>query len=146
VFNRIKQEVNKMENIKYISAVIGAGISFVFGGWNTLLNILLAFVILDYVSGFIAAAIAGKLNSNVGMKGIARKVAVFFVVAVAHMMDVALGYDGHMLRDATIFFFLANEALSILENVGRIGVPVPRTLQKAIDILRDKSGEKGGDK
>ncbi|WP_153124693.1 phage holin family protein [Peribacillus tepidiphilus] len=133
-----------MEIIKYISAGIGAGISFVFGGWHTLLSILLAFVILDYVSGFIAAGIEGKLNSSVGMKGIAKKVAVFFVVAVAHMMDVALGYDGHILRDATIFFFLANEALSILENVGRIGVPIPSALQKAVDILSDKS--KGEDK
>lgn len=130
-----------MESIRYISAGIGAVISFVFGGWHTLLSILLAFVILDYVSGFIAAGIKGKLNSEVGMKGIAKKVAVFFVVAVAHMMDVALGYDGHVLRDATIFFFLTNEALSILENVGRIGVPIPRVLQKAIDILNEK-GEK----
>lgn len=132
-----------MENTKYISAGVGAVISFVFGGWNTLLSILLAFVILDYVSGFIAAGTEGKLNSSVGMKGIAKKVGVFFVVAVAHMLDVALDYDGHILRDATIFFFLANEALSILENVGRIGVPIPRVLQKAIDILSDKSDEKG---
>ena len=129
-----------MENIiKYASAGIGAFVSFMFGGWSTLLSILLAFVVIDYVSGFFAAGIEGKLNSSTGMKGIAKKVAVFFVVAVAHMMDVALGYDGHILRDATIFFFLANEALSILENAGRIGVPVPGALKKAIDILNEKS-------
>jgi len=136
-----------VENIiKYASAGIGAVISFAFGGWHTLLSILLAFVILDYVSGFFAAGIEGKLNSSTGMKGIAKKVAVFFVVAVAHMMDVALGYDGHILRDATIFFFLANEALSILENAGRIGVPVPGALKKAIDILNEKSEREGEDK
>lgn len=129
--------------IKYASAGIGAVISFVFGGWSTLLSILLAFVVIDYVSGFVAAGIEGKLSSNIGMKGIAKKVAVFFVVAVAHMMDVALGYDGHILRDATIFFFLANEALSILENAGRIGVPVPGALKKAIDILNEKSEGEG---
>jgi len=129
--------------IKYVSAGIGAVISFAFGGWHTLLSILLAFVILDYVSGFFASGIEGKLNSSIGMRGIVKKVAVFFVVAVAHMMDVALGYDGHILRDATIFFFLANEALSILENAGRIGVPVPGALKKAIDILNEKS-EGGG--
>lgn len=133
-----------MENvIKYISAVFGAVISFAFGGWSTLLSILLAFVVIDYVSGFVAAGIEGKLNSSNGMRGIAKKVAVFFVVAVAHMMDVALGYDGHILRDATIFFFLANEALSILENAGRIGVPVPGALKKAIDILNEKSEGEG---
>lgn len=127
-----------MENIKYVSAGIGAVISFAFGGWSNLLSILLVFVILDYVSGFFAAGIEGKLNSSTGMRGIAKKVAVFFVVAVAHMMDVTLGYDGHILRDATIFFFLANEALSILENASRIGVPVPGALKKAIDILNEK--------
>jgi toxin secretion/phage lysis holin len=125
--------------IKYVSAGIGAFVSFMFGGWSTLLSILLAFVVIDYVSGFVAAGIEGKLNSSNGMRGIAKKVAVFFVVAVAHMLDVALGYDGHILRDATIFFFLANEALSILENAGRIGVPVPGALKKAIDILNEKS-------
>lgn len=132
--------------IKIFSAGIGASISFLFGGWHTLLSILLAFVILDYVSGFFAAGIEGKLNSSTGMRGIAKKVAVFFVVTIAHMMDVALGYDGHILRDATIFFFLANEALSILENVGRIGVPIPGILNKAIDILNDKGNDKGEDK
>lgn len=126
-------------NIKYISAAIGSFVSFMFGGWSTLLSILLAFIVIDYVSGFVAAGIEGKLSSSNGMRGIAKKVAVFFVVAVAHMMDVALGYDGHILRDATIFFFLANEALSILENAGRIGVPVPGALKKAIDILNEKS-------
>ncbi|MGR6117294.1 phage holin family protein [Aeribacillus composti] len=133
-----------MENIiKYVSAGIGAFVSFMFGGWSPLLSILLAFVVIDYVSGFVAAGIEGKLNSSTGMKGIAKKVAVFFVVAVAHMMDVALGYDGHILRDATIFFFLANEALSILENAGRIGVPIPGALKKAIDILNEKSEGEG---
>lgn len=128
-----------MENIiKHVSAGIGAVISFAFGGWSNLLSILLAFVVIDYVSGFVAAGIEGKLNSSTGMKGIAKKVAVFFVVAVAHMMDVALGYDGHILRDATIFFFLANEALSILENAGRIGVPVPGVLRKAVETLHSK--------
>lgn len=139
----LKRSVKMESIIKYASAGIGAVISFVFGGWSTLLSILLAFVVIDYVSGFVAAGIEGKLSSNIGMKGIAKKVAVFFVVAVAHMMDVALGYDGHILRDATIFFFLANEALSILENAGRIGVPVPGALKKAIDILNEKSEGEG---
>jgi len=139
----LERRISVENIIKYVSAGIGAVISFAFGGWSTLLSILLAFVILDYVSGFVAAGIEGKLNSSNGMRGIAKKVAVFFVVAVAHMMDVALGYDGHILRDATIFFFLANEALSILENAGRIGVPVPGALKKAIDILNEKS-EGGG--
>lgn len=126
---------------KWFQSIVAAGgalASYLFGGWSALLGILITFVIIDYVSGFIAAGIEGNLNSSRGMKGIAKKVAVFFVVAVAHMMDIALGYDSHILRDATIFFFLANEALSILENVGRMGVSIPPVLQKAIDVLNEK--------
>lgn len=124
--------------IKYLSAGIGAIISFTFGGWNTLLSILLAFVVIDYISGVVASGIEAKLKSSTGMKGIAKKVAVFIIVAVAHMLDIALGYEGHILRDATIFFYIANEVLSILENVGRIGLPIPSVLQKAIDVLNEK--------
>src|SRR5690606_32556064 len=129
---------------QFIVAFGGATASFLFGGWSALLSILLAFVVIDYLTGIIAAGVEGKLNSTVGLKGIAKKVAVFFVVAAAHMLDTALGYDGHVLRDATIFFYIANEALSILENVGRIGLPIPSVLQKAIDILNEKG--KGDEK
>jgi toxin secretion/phage lysis holin len=125
--------------IKTISAFIGAVTSFLFGEWSPLLGILVALVFIDYASGVGAAGIEGKLNSSVGMKGIARKVAIFLIVAVAHMLDVSLGYEGNILRDATIFFYLANEVLSILENAGRIGLPIPSILRKAIDVLNEKS-------
>lgn len=129
-----------MENIyKFAMAVLGGLVGFVFGGWTTLLGILLSVVVADLLTGIIASGIEGKLNSSKGMKGIAKKVVVFFVVAVAHMLDIALGYNGNILRDATIFFFLANESLSILENVARIGVPIPGVLKRAIDILNEKS-------
>jgi toxin secretion/phage lysis holin len=73
------------------------------------------------------------------MVGIAKKVFIFAMVAVAHLIDTALG-DAHLLRDATIFFYLANELLSIIENVGRIGLPVPTPIQKAVEVLKGKSG------
>jgi len=98
---------------------------------------LLTFVVLDYVTGFLAAAKEGKLNSEVGLWGIAKKVAIFFVVAVAHLVDTALG-DAHLFRDAAIFFYLANELLSITENTGRLGVPIPAAIQRAVEILRGK--------
>ena len=128
--------------IKIVSAVAGAVISFFFGGWNVLLTILLSSVAIDYITGVIAAGMEGKLNSTIGLKGIAKKVAIFFVVAVAHMLDIALGNDMHVLRNATIFFYIANEVLSIFENVGRIGIPIPGVLEKAIHVLNEKS-EKG---
>jgi toxin secretion/phage lysis holin len=127
-----------MENLfKTIVAIGGAVASYLFGGWSSLLSILLTFVVLDYVTGFAAAAKEGKLNSEVGMWGIAKKVGIFAIVAAAHLVDTALG-DAHLFRDAAIFFFLANELLSVIENAGRIGVPIPPVLQQAVEVLRGK--------
>jgi toxin secretion/phage lysis holin len=130
----------KYENIfKTITAFGGALASYLFGGWSALLGILLAFVIFDYITGVIAAAIEGKLSSNVGLKGIAKKVAIFVIVAVANLVDRALG-NAHIFRDATIFFYLANELLSIIENVGRSGIPIPEVIKKAVAVLQGKGG------
>jgi len=124
--------------VKPVVAVSGAAASYLFGGWSSLLSILLTFVVLDYVTGFAAAAKEGRLNSEVGLWGIARKVAIFAVVAVAHLVDSALG-DAHLFRDAAVFFYLANELLSITENLGRVGAPIPPAVQRAVEILRGKS-------
>lgn len=127
-----------MENVvKTVVAVGGATASFLFGGWSSLLSILLAFVVIDYLSGVVAAGKEGKLSSEVGLWGISKKVAIFGVVAVAHLIDTVLG-DAHLFRDAAIFFYLANEVLSIIENAGRIGVPVPPVLEKAVAVLKSK--------
>jgi toxin secretion/phage lysis holin len=132
----------KYENIsKTICSVGGALASYLFGGWSALLEILLAFVAIDYITGVIAAGIEGKLNSSIGWKGIAKKVGIFVIVAVANLVDRALG-DAHIFRDATIFFYLANELLSIIENTGRIGLPVPDAIQKAVAILKGKGDVK----
>ena len=127
-----------MENLfKTLVAIGGAAASYLFGGWSALLTILLTFVVLDYVTGVVAAAKEGKLNSETGAWGIAKKVGTFVVVAVAHLVDSALG-DAHLFRDAAIFFFLANELLSVIENAGRIGVPIPPVMQRAVEVLRGK--------
>lgn len=127
------------ENIfKTICSIGGALASYLFGGWSALLGVLLAFVVTDYITGVLAAGVEGKLNSSIGWKGISRKVMIFVLVAMAHLVDTALG-DTSVFRDATIFFYLANELLSIVENTGRIGLPVPDTIQKAVAILKGKS-------
>ena len=128
-----------MENVvKTIVAVAGAVTSYLFGGWSALLNILLTFVVADYLTGVTAAAKEGRLNSEVGAWGIVRKVGIFAIVALAHLVDTALG-DAHLFRDASIFFFLANELLSVIENLGRVGVPIPPVIQRAVEVLRGKS-------
>jgi len=123
---------------QFIVAFGGAAASFLFGGWSALLSILLAFVVIDYITGCIASGVHGKLNSQIGWKGIAKKVAIFFIVAVAHMVDVALGGETSMFRDAAIFFYLANEVLSITENAGKIGIPIPDRLLNAVEVLKGK--------
>ena len=116
---------------------LGAVGGFLFGGWSAVLSILLAFVIADYVTGIMAGYVEGKLNSKVGFKAIPKKVMIFILVAVAHLIDNALG-ENHMFRDAVIFFYIGNELISILENAGRIGVPVPEQLKQAIQVLKGK--------
>ena len=117
-------------------ALCGGAVSYLYGGWSSLLGILLAFVVIDYVTGFVAAGTEGKLSSEVGLKGIAKKVFIFVMVAVAHLADQAIGTE--IIRDAAIFFYLANELLSITENSGRIGLPVPPFITQAVAILKGK--------
>lgn len=100
---------------------------------------MLVFVILDYLTGIAAAGMTGKLESNVGMFGIARKVFIFAMVSVAHLVDGVLG-DGHLFRDAVAFFYIANELLSIIENGGKLGAPIPPVIRQAIEVLKGKGG------
>ncbi len=125
---------------KTIVALSGGAASYLFGGWSSLLGILLAFVAIDYITGFVAAGIEGKLSSNVGLKGIAKKVFIFVMVSVAHLADQAIGPETLpiLIRDAAIFFYLANELLSIIENSGRIGLPVPPIITQAVEVLKGK--------
>lgn len=133
-----------MENMLKMALAIGGGIaSFLFGGWSAGLQTLLVFVAIDYLTGVVAAGKEGQLSSNVGMKGIAKKVMIFFVVAVAHQVDLLLG-DGHVFRDAAATFYIANEAISILENAGRIGVPIPEKIHQAIETLKGREKNKNG--
>jgi toxin secretion/phage lysis holin len=122
------------------STVTGATVGYLFGGWDALLQILLVFVCIDYISGLLASGVEGRLSSKVGFKGIAKKVMIFALVAVAHMIDKALG-ESHIFRDSVIFFYLGNELISILENAGRTGLPVPDQIKSAVQVLKGK-GEK----
>lgn len=128
-----------MDNVwKFVVALAGVAVTYLFGGWSTLLGILLTFVIIDYLMGVIAAAKEGKLKSQVGLVGIAKKVFIFAIIAVAHQIDTILG-ESHLFRDATIFFYIANELISIIENAGRIGLPLPEPIRNAVEILRKRN-------
>lgn len=127
-----------MENTFKILAGIGGGLaSYLWGGWSALLQTLVIFIILDYVFAVIVAGAQGELNSKVGFKGIAKKIAILVLVAVAHQVDRVLG-DGTFIRDSVIFFYLANELLSIIETVGKTNLPIPGVLKKAVETLNNK--------
>lgn len=127
---------------KSIAAALGAVASYLWGGWSVALQTLFVFIVIDYVTGVIAAGKHGELSSYAGMKGIGRKAMIFVFVTMGHMADIhASGGQLHLFRDGVITFFIANEGLSILENAGRMGVPVPEIVKKAVEAFR-KKGDK----
>ncbi len=130
---------------KAMFAVGATLLQFLFGGWSLPLQILVAFIVIDYMSGVIAAYVGKRLDSRVGVRGIARKVGFLVLVAVAHLLDQAAGLGTPVLKTATVWFLIANEGISITENLGEIGVPIPKSLQEALRRLRDDEGPPGGD-
>ena len=122
---------------KLACSLIGGIIGFMFGELDGLITALIVFVTIDYVTGFICAWAEKKLSSEVGAKGIAKKVFIFFLVAVANVIDTQILKEGSTLRTAVIFYYLANEGLSIVENAARLGLPVPDKLKTALEQLTD---------
>lgn len=125
----------------YIVRSVPQVITFFFGGGSILLQVLLWFTIFDYVTGILVAGYRGKLRSDIGFKGIGRKIAIFILVAVAHQADFIMG-NQNLVRDAVIFFYLANELISILENFVQMDVKVPLVLKNLVDVFRSNAGEK----
>ena len=132
-----------------IVGIIGSAIASAFGGWTTGLTTLVIFMAIDYVTGLIVAGVfhkstkteTGTLESRAGFKGLCRKGAMLLVALVAYRLDLAVGTA--YIKDAVIIAFIANEAISIIENAGLMGVPMNDTLKNAIDVLQKKgSGSK----
>ena len=128
-----------MDNIlKNILAGVCTVLSFLFGDMEGLMVALVALIILDYISGVIAAAVEKRLSSEVGAKGIAKKIFMLLIVALANIVDINVIGDGHVLKTVTVVFYICNECISLIENAGRIGVPVPKKLLDVLEQLRDK--------
>ncbi|WP_286166332.1 phage holin family protein [Bacillus sp. E(2018)] len=116
---------------------LGAVASFLFGTPGMLFKTLVLFIVLDYLTGMAASAYEGRLNSKEGFRGILKKMIIFAIVAAAHSLDQLLG--GNYIHSATIFFYLSNELLSIIENAGRMNVPIPEFIKNAVSLLRQKN-------
>ncbi len=130
-----------------IIGAVGGFVTALFGGWDTALMTLIIFMAIDYVSGLIVAGVfhaskktdTGTLESRAGWKGLCRKCMTLLFVLIATRLDMVIGTT--YIRDAVCIAFIANELISIVENAGLMGVPIPTILQKAIDILQKKSDE-----
>ena len=129
--------------MKLTFSAIGGWLGYFLGGCDGLMYALLVFVIIDYITGVMCAVNDHKLSSAVGFRGICRKILIFLLVGLAHILDVyVLGQTG-VLRTAVIFFFLANDGLSILENAAYLGLPVPEQLKDVLEQLHDRDAKSG---
>lgn len=131
-----------VETMQYVISGIGGFVGWFLGGVDGFLYALLIFVVVDYLTGLMAAYIQKKISSEVGFRGICRKVAIFCLVGIAHILDAQVIKTGSVLRTAIVFFYLSNEGISILENITVIGLPVPQKLKDVLEQIREKDGGK----
>ena len=131
---------SEITSIKSLCVAVGTCGGALLGGWDTILQALVALMVLDYITGVSAAFSANRLNSKIGLRGIIRKVTMLLVVMMAGFLDLGLGLQEPLLRTVVIMFFIANEGLSMLENAAAIGVPIPKRLVEALEALKEKGG------
>ena len=125
--------------IQVVFAGIGGWLGWFLGGCDGLLIALLAFVVIDYITGVMCAVVDKKLSSAVGFKGILKKILIFALVGVGHILDTMVIGTGSVLRTAVIFFYLSNEGISLIENAGHLGLPIPAKLKAVLEQLHDRS-------
>lgn len=130
--------------IQLAFAAVGGWLGYFLGGCDGLLYALIAFVAIDYITGVMCAISDKTLSSEVGFKGICRKVLIFLLVGIGHIVDAQVIGSGGVLRTAVIFFYLSNEGVSLIENTAHLGLPVPDRLKAVLEQLHDRA-EKGGD-
>lgn len=131
--------------IQIAFTALGGFLGWFLGGCDGFLYALIAFVAIDYVTGVMCAVADKTLSSEVGFKGICRKVLIFTLVGIGNILDVYVLQDGHVLRMAVIFFYLSNEGVSLLENSAHLGLPVPQKLKDILAQLHHKGdGNEGG--
>jgi toxin secretion/phage lysis holin len=143
----------KMRECFLIAAgIIGGGITAALGGWDYALQTMVTFMVIDYVTGFIVAGVfkksrkseSGAIESRVGYKGIVKKCMMLLMVLMGYQLDNVVGME--FARYGVIFAFIINESVSILENAGLMGVPIPNALKQAIGILKKKGDDENGNK
>ena len=125
--------------IQLVFTAVGGWLGYFLGGCDGLLIALVVFAVVDYITGVMCAVADKKLNSEVGFKGICRKVLIFLLVGIANILDVQVIGTGSVLRTAVIFFYLSNEGVSLLENAAHLGLPVPEKMKDILAQLHDRA-------
>ncbi len=129
--------------IQLALSAIGGVLGWFLGGLDGLLYALLTFVVIDYITGVMCAIVDKKLSSKIGFNGIFKKVLIFVMVAIGHIIDTNLIGTGSVLRTAVIFFYLSNEGISFLENTAHLGLPIPAKLKEVLEQLHNRSDKEG---
>ena len=126
--------------IQIVLAAVGGSVGWFLGGCDGLLRALVVFIAVDYATGVMCAVADHRLSSEIGFRGICRKVLMFVLVGVGHVIDENVIGSGSMLRTAVLFFYLSNEGISLLENAAHLGLPVPERLKDVLEQLHDRAG------
>ena len=126
-------------SIQLVFAAVGGWLGYFLGGCDGLLYALIAFLGIDYITGVMCAIADKNLSSEVGFKGICRKVLIFLLVGIANVLDVQVIGTGSVLRTAVIFFYISNEGVSLLENAAHLGLPVPEKIKTVLEQLHDRA-------
>ena len=129
--------------VQLVFTGIGGWLGYFLGGCDGLILALLLFVAADYITGVMCAIADRKLSSEVGFKGICRKVLIFLLVGIANILDVNVIGTGSVLRTAVIFFYISNEGVSLLENAAHLGLPVPNKMKAVLEQLHKKGEDEG---
>lgn len=129
--------------IQVAFAALGGFLGWFLGGVDGFLYALIAFVVIDYITGVLCVISDKNLSSAVGFKGICRKVLIFLLVGIANILDVQVIGSGSVLRTAVIFFYISNEGVSLVENAAHLGLPVPDKLKDVLEQLHDRDGKEG---
>jgi len=145
VFQESEEKVMKeIWNVtQVVFAAIGGWLGWFLGGYDGFLYGLVVFVVIDYLLGVMCAVLEKHLSSDIGARGIFKKVVIFTLVGVAHVIDQNIIGDGGAIRTAVIFFYISNEGISIIENATRLGLPIPSKLRDVLEQLKD-GGNKNG--
>lgn len=130
-----------LNNIQLMITTVGGSIGYFLGGWDGFLYALVALAIIDYITGLMVAILEKRLSSEIGFRGIFKKVLIFSLVAVGQIIDSKLLQNGSAIRTAVIFFYLSNEGISILENTATIGLPIPEKLKSVLEQLNKEDSK-----